>query len=81
MRDLQASLLPIDHCSPPRSKLTLVDSALFRRNFTMLGVVFAGAFAFQLGYDSLMNKIWDNNNRGRQWKDIRHKYIEGGDEE
>ncbi|KAL2165486.1 hypothetical protein VTH06DRAFT_786 [Thermothelomyces fergusii] len=77
-----------------------IYNALFRRNFTMLGVVFAGAFAFQLGYDSLMNKIWDHHNRGvrsfslqpvsgsytdgmvqRQWKDIRHKYIEGGDDE
>jgi ubiquinol-cytochrome c reductase subunit 9 len=55
------------------------------------------------GYDNVMNKIWDNHNRGvrtlkdtspfhratadadtreqRQWKDIRHKYVEGGDDE
>ena len=85
----------------------------------MLGLVFVGAFAFEMyvlsrvhtiwgnhiaehscrGYDNLMNKVWDNHNRGvwisrlascfvhanrkkqRQWKDIRHKYIEGGDDE
>ncbi|KAK4251228.1 cytochrome b-c1 complex subunit 9 [Corynascus novoguineensis] len=56
-------------------------NALFRRNVTMLGVVFASAFAFELGFNNLMNKIWDNHNRGRQWKDIRHKYIQDGDDE
>ncbi|KAK3903060.1 cytochrome b-c1 complex subunit 9 [Staphylotrichum tortipilum] len=56
-------------------------NVLFRRNYTMLGAVFAGAFVFEIGYDNLMNKVWDNNNRGRQWKDIRHKYVEGGDDE
>ncbi|CAK7268447.1 Cytochrome b-c1 complex subunit 9, mitochondrial [Sporothrix epigloea] len=55
--------------------------ALFRKNYAMLTVVFGAAFGFQMGYDTLMNKIWDNNNRGRQWKDIRSKYLEGGDEE
>ncbi|KAH6853383.1 cytochrome b-c1 complex subunit 9 [Chaetomium sp. MPI-CAGE-AT-0009] len=60
---------------------TAIYNTLFRRNWTMLGVVFASAFAFELGYDNVMNKVWDNNNRGRQWKDIRHKYIEGGDDE
>ncbi|KAH6634041.1 cytochrome b-c1 complex subunit 9 [Chaetomium sp. MPI-SDFR-AT-0129] len=59
---------------------TAIYNTLFRRNWTMLGVVFAGAFAFELGYDKVMNRVWDSNNRGRQWKDIRHKYIEGGDE-
>ncbi|KAK3694297.1 ubiquinol-cytochrome C reductase [Podospora appendiculata] len=51
-------------------------SALFRRNYTMLGAVFAGAFAFEMFYDSTMNNIWDKINKGRQWKDIRHKYVE-----
>ncbi|KAI1810563.1 cytochrome b-c1 complex subunit 9 [Poronia punctata] len=49
---------------------------LFRRNVTMLGVVFAGAFAFELGYNSGMDKLWDNINRGRQWKDIRSRYVD-----
>ncbi|KAK3309573.1 cytochrome b-c1 complex subunit 9 [Chaetomium strumarium] len=59
---------------------TIYD-AFFRRNSVMLGVVFAGAFAFELGYDNMMNRVWDNINRGRQWKDIRHKYVQGGDDE
>ncbi|KAH6651135.1 cytochrome b-c1 complex subunit 9 [Chaetomium tenue] len=60
---------------------TAIYNTLFRRNWTMLGAVFVGAFAFEIGYDNVMNKVWDNNNRGRQWKDIRHKYVEGGDDE
>jgi ubiquinol-cytochrome c reductase subunit 9 len=47
----------------------------------MIGTVFAGAFAFEIGYNSVMDKVWDNINRGRQWKDIRHRYIEDADEE
>ncbi|KAI1101118.1 ubiquinol-cytochrome C reductase [Jackrogersella minutella] len=51
-------------------------NALFRRNWQMLGAVFTGAFAFELLYDSGMNRLWDNINRGRQWKDIRSRYVE-----
>ncbi|KAK4160953.1 cytochrome b-c1 complex subunit 9 [Cladorrhinum sp. PSN259] len=53
-----------------------IYNALFRKNYSMLGLVFAGAFAFNMGYDTLMTKVWDSNNKGRQWKDIRHKYVE-----
>ncbi|GAW25214.1 putative ubiquinol-cytochrome C reductase [Rosellinia necatrix] len=51
-------------------------NALFRRNTQMLGIVFASAFAFEMVYDTGMNKVWDNLNRGRQWKDIRSRYVE-----
>ncbi|KAH7358774.1 ubiquinol-cytochrome C reductase [Plectosphaerella cucumerina] len=54
---------------------------IFKQNFTMLGFVFAGGFAFELGFNSGMNKYWDYLNRGRQWKDIRAKYAEADDEE
>ncbi|RYP27450.1 hypothetical protein DL767_007694 [Monosporascus sp. MG133] len=42
----------------------------------MLGIVFVSAFAFEMAYDSTMNKIWDKLNKGRQWKDIRHNLCE-----
>ncbi|EGS19020.1 putative cytochrome protein [Thermochaetoides thermophila DSM 1495] len=61
--------------------LTCSLSTLFRRNWTMLGVVFASAFAFELGFNTVMDRIWDNHNKGRQWKDIRHKYVQGGEDE
>ncbi|KAI0890601.1 ubiquinol-cytochrome C reductase [Annulohypoxylon maeteangense] len=51
-------------------------NALFRNNWQMLGAVFASAFAFEMVYDTSMNKLWDNHNRGRQWKDIRSRYVE-----
>ncbi|KAI0446804.1 cytochrome b-c1 complex subunit 9 [Xylaria telfairii] len=51
-------------------------NAFFRNNFQMLGVVFASAFAFEMAYDTGMNKVWDNLNKGRQWKDIRSRYVE-----
>ncbi|KAK3336221.1 ubiquinol-cytochrome C reductase [Cercophora scortea] len=41
-----------------------IYNALFRRNYTMLGAVFAGAFAFEMFYDSTMNNIWDKINKG-----------------
>ncbi|KAJ2989927.1 hypothetical protein NUW58_g3213 [Xylaria curta] len=58
--------------SPPRllrpDPIRLTDcclfSAFFRRNFQMLGVVFASAFAFEMAYDTGMNKLWDNLNKG-----------------
>ncbi|KAF9879095.1 p-type calcium ATPase [Colletotrichum karsti] len=59
-----------------------LDRALFKNNFSMLGFVFATGFAFEMGFNGAMNKYWDYLNRGRQWKDIRHKYVEaGGDED
>ncbi|ETS88025.1 hypothetical protein PFICI_01853 [Pestalotiopsis fici W106-1] len=47
----------------------------------MLGAVFAGGFAFELFFNQGMNKLWDNTNRGRQWKDIRSKYVQAEDED
>ncbi|KAK2059925.1 ubiquinol-cytochrome C reductase, partial [Colletotrichum caudatum] len=56
-------------------------SALFKNNFSMLGFVFATGFAFEMGFNGAMNKYWDYLNRGRQWKDIRHKYVESADDD
>ncbi|KAH7035156.1 cytochrome b-c1 complex subunit 9 [Microdochium trichocladiopsis] len=58
-----------------------IDRTFFRRNWQMLGLVFGSAFVFEIAYDNGMNKVWDNLNRGRQWKDIRHKYVEAAEEE
>ncbi|GAD93638.1 ubiquinol-cytochrome C reductase complex, subunit X, putative [Paecilomyces variotii No. 5] len=54
---------------------------LFRRNAVFLASVFSGAFAFELAFDGASNKVWDYINQGRQWKDIRHKYIQAAAEE
>ncbi|KAH8603007.1 cytochrome b-c1 complex subunit 9 [Bisporella sp. PMI_857] len=56
---------------------------LVRRNYVFLGVVFAGAFGFEMAFDRASDKVWDSINKGRQWKDIRAKYVEssGDDDE
>ncbi|KAI8418947.1 hypothetical protein FOFC_01519 [Fusarium oxysporum] len=55
--------------------------SLFSTNYLMLATVFTAGFAWEIGFNNVMDKVWDNNNRGRQWKDIRHKFLEGGDED
>ncbi|ROW11126.1 hypothetical protein VMCG_01193 [Cytospora schulzeri] len=60
---------------------TTLYNILFRNNYTMLGAVFASAFAFQMSFDVSTTKIWDNMNRGRQWKDIKANIEEVGMDE
>ncbi|RPB10006.1 ubiquinol-cytochrome C reductase [Morchella conica CCBAS932] len=55
---------------------TSIYNALFRRNYVFVGSVFAGAFAFEILFDQATDKLWDNMNKGRQWKDIRHRYVQ-----
>ncbi|KAF5623465.1 Ca2+-transporting ATPase [Fusarium sp. NRRL 52700] len=57
------------------------ERSLFSTNYLMLATVFTAGFAWEIGFNNVMDKVWDNNNRGRQWKDIRHKFLEGGDED
>ncbi|KAK7409196.1 Cytochrome b-c1 complex subunit 9, mitochondrial [Neonectria punicea] len=33
------------------------------------------------GFNNTMDKVWDSYNRGRQWKDIRHKFVEAAEDE
>ncbi|PMD31286.1 hypothetical protein L207DRAFT_194316 [Hyaloscypha variabilis F] len=37
---------------------------LFRRNYVFLGAIFAGAFGFEIAYDTVTDKIWDSINKG-----------------
>ncbi|KAA6413430.1 MAG: ubiquinol-cytochrome c reductase subunit 9 [Lasallia pustulata] len=53
-----------------------VYNSIFRKNVVFLSAVFVSAFAFEIGFDTLSNKLWDARNKGRQWKDIRAKYTE-----
>ncbi|RPD61844.1 ubiquinol-cytochrome C reductase UQCRX/QCR9-like protein [Lentinus tigrinus ALCF2SS1-7] len=51
-------------------------NALVKRNSVFVPVIFTGAFAFSVGFDIGITKLWDARNQGKQWKDIRAKYIE-----
>ncbi|KAG9241017.1 cytochrome b-c1 complex subunit 9 [Calycina marina] len=52
---------------------------LVRRNYVFLGVIFAGAFGFEMAFDKGSDRIWDSLNKDRQWKDIRAKYVQDAD--
>jgi len=60
---------------------TGIYNALFRKNTLMLGTVFFSAFAIEIAFDTGSNKVWDALNKGRQWKDIKQKYMEAAEEE
>ncbi|CAD6586144.1 MAG: hypothetical protein CYPHOPRED_003428 [Cyphobasidiales sp. Tagirdzhanova-0007] len=49
---------------------------LFKRNSVYVSTIFVGAFAFGIGFDTAMTKVWEYRNQGKLWKDIRGKYIE-----
>ncbi|TDL29258.1 ubiquinol-cytochrome C reductase [Rickenella mellea] len=49
-------------------------NTVFKRNSVFVSTVFAGAFAFGVGFDIGITKFWDTWNKGKQWKDIRDKY-------
>ncbi|OCH95975.1 ubiquinol-cytochrome C reductase UQCRX/QCR9-like protein [Obba rivulosa] len=51
-------------------------NSIVKRNSVFVSTIFAGAFAFSVGFDVAVTKFWDSWNRGKQWKDIRHKYIQ-----
>ncbi|KAI9376225.1 UQCRX/QCR9 like ubiquinol-cytochrome C reductase family protein [Aspergillus egyptiacus] len=54
---------------------------LIRRNTFYLTSIFAGAFAFEVAFDTTTNSLWDFWNRGRQWKDIKHQYLNKAEED
>ncbi|KAI0676950.1 ubiquinol-cytochrome C reductase UQCRX/QCR9-like protein [Trametes maxima] len=51
-------------------------NTLVRRNSVYVPTIFAGAFAFSIGFDLGVTQFWDTWNKGKQWKDIRAKYVE-----
>ncbi|KAF2083418.1 ubiquinol-cytochrome C reductase [Saccharata proteae CBS 121410] len=58
-----------------------IYNTILRSNAVFIGTVFIGAFGTQLAFDSTSEKIWDSLNKGRQWKDIKHKYMEKEDDD
>jgi len=47
-----------------------------KRNSVFVTSIFAGAFAFSIGFDVGVTTFYDRWNKGKQWKDIRHNYVE-----
>ncbi|KAI0728791.1 ubiquinol-cytochrome C reductase UQCRX/QCR9-like protein [Fomitopsis betulina] len=55
---------------------TTFYNALVKRNSVYVATIFTGAFAFGVGFDIAITSVWDTWNKGKQWKDIRPKYIQ-----
>ncbi|KAI8098899.1 cytochrome b-c1 complex subunit 9 [Halteromyces radiatus] len=51
-----------------------VYNTFFKKNSAYVTTIFASAIAFEVVFDSASSRIWDNINKGKQWKDIKHKY-------
>ncbi|OBZ76270.1 Cytochrome b-c1 complex subunit 9 [Grifola frondosa] len=51
-------------------------NTIVKRNSVFVPTIFAGAFAFGVGFDVAITAFWDNWNKGKQWKDIREKYVQ-----
>ncbi|KAK9472145.1 ubiquinol-cytochrome C reductase [Dipodascopsis tothii] len=63
------------------SLATSLYNSVFRRNSTFVASIFASAFVLDSVMDISFQKFWDSQNAGKQWKDIRHQYVEAEDDE
>lgn len=52
---------------------------MIKRNSVYVATIFAGAFAFQGFFDVGITKYFEYHNKGKLWKDIKGKYLEGGE--
>ncbi|KAF5388269.1 hypothetical protein D9615_000176 [Tricholomella constricta] len=53
-----------------------VYNTFFKRNSVFVTTIFASAFTFGIGFDIAVTKFYDRWNQGKQWKDIRDKYVQ-----
>ncbi|XP_078048837.1 ubiquinol-cytochrome C reductase complex subunit oxen [Augochlora pura] len=51
-----------------------VYNILFKRSSTFALTVMASAFIFERTVNLLADSYFDNINKGKLWKDIKHKY-------
>ncbi|KAI0796473.1 ubiquinol-cytochrome C reductase UQCRX/QCR9-like protein [Abortiporus biennis] len=51
-------------------------NTIAKRNSIFVPTIFATAFAFSISFDVGVTSFWDRWNQGKQWKDIRHKYVQ-----
>ncbi|KPI40006.1 Cytochrome b-c1 complex subunit 9 [Cyphellophora attinorum] len=56
-------------------------NGVFRRNYVFLSTVFVGAFAFEMAFDTGTDAIWNRLNKGRQWRDIKQRYMTSEEDE
>ncbi|CAL1290334.1 unnamed protein product [Larinioides sclopetarius] len=49
---------------------------LFKRTSTFALTIIVGAFFFERAVDVGCDYVYDKYNEGKQWKDIKHKYVQ-----
>jgi len=49
-------------------------SGLFKRTSTFTLAICIGAVGFERGFDAFADYLWETKNKGKLWKDIKHKY-------
>ena len=60
--------------------LSTLYQGIFKKTSTFTLAVCVGAVGFERGFDALADYAWESNNKGKLWKDIKHKY-ENAEEE
>ncbi|CUM62999.1 uncharacterized protein PRCAT00000560001 [Priceomyces carsonii] len=56
-------------------------TTIFERNSIFVATILGGAFAFEGFFDTAVTSWYENHNRGKLWKDVKSKFLEGGDED
>ncbi|XP_042309190.1 cytochrome b-c1 complex subunit 9 [Sceloporus undulatus] len=51
-----------------------VYNLLFRRTSTFALTIVVGALVFERGFDQGADALFEHLNKGKLWKDIKHKY-------
>ena len=60
---------------PPRAN-NFLYTIFMKRNSAFVATIFAGAFVAEIGFDGVSDGLWNRINQGKQWADIRDKYLE-----
>ncbi|GAV04438.1 hypothetical protein RvY_14713 [Ramazzottius varieornatus] len=60
--------------SPISGIADLLYKNVFRRTSTFVLAIIGGGFMFERGFDKIGDTIFETRNKGKLWKDIKHKY-------
>ncbi|RKO97886.1 hypothetical protein CXG81DRAFT_12385 [Caulochytrium protostelioides] len=51
-----------------------------KRSSAFTASIVVSAFAFEVAFDTVTDRIWDTLNHGRQWKDLKARLEAASDE-
>jgi len=54
--------------------VSLFYQGVAKKTSTMVFAVCVSALVFERAFDAGADYIWETNNKGKLWKDIKHKY-------